>query len=852
MRLKSLRAAVRPAIAEILESRTFLAAQLAGPVRPAVRPPAPGTEPLGITLGQWHTYAQATADLQSFVASYPTLARLISIGKTVQNRDIWALEISDNVGVDEDEPEFYYQGAIHGDEPVGMENSFYLINDLLTGYGTNSRYTNLVNNMDLWFVPNINWDGYTLSSPTTSRRGNANNIDLNRNFPEWTTRSFSSNTRYLGAYGNMFDGPAPQTTLLQPETVAVMNFLQQHNFVASAVFHGGDLVVNYPWDTDSSSGANYAVHPNDALYKAMALVYSTPNAPMYANNSSPFVHGTTNGDNWYPISGGEQDWATIYTGSNQFTIELGYTKYPTATNLPTLWNNNRESMLQFMEAGNWGLRGVVTNANTGAPLFAKVTLVSPAPSPTPDTNHPATSPVFTDPDIGDYHRQLLPGTYTLKFEAPGFQTQTISGVQITGNTNDPTLTRRLTVALLPIDNVAPTVQSAGFRFDASPQSLRFTFSEPVQNLDNSDLLLQNLSTGAMVPATSINLANYDATTYTATFTFNTPGNTLPGGSYTASLNSAGVQDLSNNPLASGFNYNFLYAAGTAGNDAIYAVQGNASLLVWVNADPQTASPTYSAVFSSLNNFSVDANGGDDSLTLDSSAGDVRPAGASGFGYRLGANNETLRLRGPVAWNFATDPSGATPLLTLTLESNASATFSAVATHLAALNLSTTSSASLAAGSARRLSVGGLTIDNTSSLDLNDNGLMIKYTGASPLSSTQLRISGGAIRSSTAQANPLHNTTLGAMDSSDYESIYGPGASFAGEPISGSAVLVKYTYFGDADFNGVVNFDDYSRIDTGFSTGRSGWLNGDFDGNGIVNFDDYSLIDLAFNTQGSGL
>ena len=64
--------------------------------------------------------------------------------------------------------------------------------------------------------------------------------------------------------------------------------------------------------------------------------------------------------------------------------------------------------------------------------------------------------------------------------------------------------------------------------------------------------------------------------------------------------------------------------------------------------------------------------------------------------------------------------------------------------------------------------------------------------------------------------------------------------------------MKYTYYGDTDFNGVVNFDDYSRTDAGFNNGRTGWLNGDFDGNGIVNFDDYSLIDLAFNTQGSPL
>jgi hypothetical protein len=64
--------------------------------------------------------------------------------------------------------------------------------------------------------------------------------------------------------------------------------------------------------------------------------------------------------------------------------------------------------------------------------------------------------------------------------------------------------------------------------------------------------------------------------------------------------------------------------------------------------------------------------------------------------------------------------------------------------------------------------------------------------------------------------------------------------------------VKYTYYGDTDFNGKVNFDDYVRTDSGFNNHLSGWLNGDFDGNGVVNFDDYVLIDLAFNTQNTTL
>jgi hypothetical protein len=146
----------------------------------------------------------------------------------------------------------------------------------------------------------------------------------------------------------------------------------------------------------------------------------------------------------------------------------------------------------------------------------------------------------------------------------------------------------------------------------------------------------------------------------------------------------------------------------------------------------------------------------------------------------------------------------------------------------------------------------LAYDPGSTLDVRSNDLIVDSTGGSSLSLTQSQINGGFIISSTAQANPLHNTTLGAMEATDYRSIYGPSANFDGSPHDDSAVLVKYTYFGDTDFNGAVNFDDYSRTDSGFNQGRSGWLNGDFDGNGVVNFDDYSLIDLAFNTQGTAL
>jgi hypothetical protein len=69
------------------------------------------------------------------------------------------------------------------------------------------------------------------------------------------------------------------------------------------------------------------------------------------------------------------------------------------------------------------------------------------------------------------------------------------------------------------------------------------------------------------------------------------------------------------------------------------------------------------------------------------------------------------------------------------------------------------------------------------------------------------------------------------------------------------VLVKYTYYGDANLDGKVDGTDYSRIDASFLAEQSGpnvtgWYNGDFNYDGVVNGSDYTLIDNAFNSQGA--
>ena len=60
-----------------------------------------------------------------------------------------------------------------------------------------------------------------------------------------------------------------------------------------------------------------------------------------------------------------------------------------------------------------------------------------------------------------------------------------------------------------------------------------------------------------------------------------------------------------------------------------------------------------------------------------------------------------------------------------------------------------------------------------------------------------------------------------------------------ETIDATTTIVKYTHGGDATLDGKLNIDDYVRIDSGISSGLSGWINGDFNYDGKVNIDDYA-------------
>ncbi|MCB9015442.1 MAG: carboxypeptidase regulatory-like domain-containing protein [Lentimicrobiaceae bacterium] len=356
-------------------------------------------------IQEWDSYPTYTAYeqmMEQFAADYPSICSLHTIAVLPSGRKILAVRITDNVNIDEDEPEFLYTSTMHGDETTGYILNLRLIDYLLSNYGQNARVTNMVNNIDIWINPLANPDGTYAGGNNSvygAMRYNANYVDLNRNYPDPE------------------DGPHPDGEAWQPETIGFMNFAENHSFVMSANFHGGAEVINYPWDTWSRLAAdnNWWVMVSRE-YADTCHVNSPAGYMTYLNN------GITNGYAWYTTAGCRQDYMNYFQQCRECTIELSDTKLLQANQLPSLWNYNYRSLLNYIEQSNYGVRGIVTDTVTGEPLKAQVFIFG---------HDMDSSMVFTSLPVGDYHRLLKAGTYNLTFSAPGYNPKTINNVVVT-------------------------------------------------------------------------------------------------------------------------------------------------------------------------------------------------------------------------------------------------------------------------------------------------------------------------------------------------------------------------------------------------------------------------------------
>ncbi|MEW6685404.1 MAG: M14 family zinc carboxypeptidase [Candidatus Edwardsbacteria bacterium] len=331
-------------------------------------------------LGQYHNYAELDSVMHQIAADHSSIAKLDSLGKSVQGRWLWALKISNNPAVKQNKPRIRLIGAHHGNELISVEVPLYIANVLTDSFGISSRITDLVNNREIWIIPMMNPDGVELG-----QRWNANGVDLNRD------------------YGYMWEGEGfSDSVFSQPETRAIRQNALENTYTLSLSYHSGAVAVNYIWNYDSLRAQD----------DSLALVLSNG----YASYNGYWV---TNGWDWYQTNGDCNDFSYGTFGDIDWTIELSYDYAPPESLIDTICRENKDAILYIINKAGEGIRGVVTDAISNKPVSARINVL------------PINWPVYNDTVLGDYHRVLLPGTYDIRFAANGYVDTIVSNVPVT-------------------------------------------------------------------------------------------------------------------------------------------------------------------------------------------------------------------------------------------------------------------------------------------------------------------------------------------------------------------------------------------------------------------------------------
>tara|TARA_B100000900_G_scaffold231906_2_gene196964 strand:+ start:2483 stop:4687 length:2205 start_codon:yes stop_codon:yes gene_type:complete len=271
------------------------------------------------SMGGYYTFDEIVNNLDLvFSECSDIISQKVSIGQTYEGREIWAIKFSDNPNIDEDEAEVLYTGLHHSREPMSYMNLFYYMYWLCDNYGIDDLATKIINNRELWFIPAINPDGLVYNQTIAPGGGGMQRknmretcsstptgVDLNRNYDfMWALDDQGSsgdgcNETYRGS-----------SAFSEPETRAVRDFTNEHDFPIAFNYHSYSNLMIYPYGFDYENTV-----PQEDLQ-----TFIDYGQDMVQFNGYALGTGT---DLLYPVNGEACDW--MY-GEHQifaYTPEIG-------------------------------------------------------------------------------------------------------------------------------------------------------------------------------------------------------------------------------------------------------------------------------------------------------------------------------------------------------------------------------------------------------------------------------------------------------------------------------------------------------------------------------------------------
>jgi carboxypeptidase T len=298
------------------------------------------------------TYDELTDLLSLLQAQHPDIFSFYSLTKTYEGRDVWLVKISDNVSMNESEPQILFMGGVHGNERAGFQAVIYSLRSIVENYTSpvvNESFTlrirTIVNSTELFFIPMVNPDGIEAFTRKNSKPNNCvfgsslfRGVDINRNYDyNWEDvkihpfryivlpRSLKdlrillngSTTNYLFErtairfpvldFGSLwrqgfYSGPY---AFSENESEAVRAFIEHNNVSLCVDYHIYGEVIGYPqpW--------RYTDPLDNATFFSCAENISKINGYKLQQNH-----------NWSNLSGNYGSWAYARHRIFSFTIEL--------------------------------------------------------------------------------------------------------------------------------------------------------------------------------------------------------------------------------------------------------------------------------------------------------------------------------------------------------------------------------------------------------------------------------------------------------------------------------------------------------------------------------------------------
>ncbi|MFF4273294.1 M14 family metallopeptidase [Streptomyces sp. NPDC001536] len=313
---------------------------------------------------RYHNYAEMTSEINSVVSANSSIASTRVIGTSYQGRNIVAIKISDNVATDESEPEVLFTHHQHAREHLTVEMALYLLNELTSDYGSDSRVTNMVNSREIWIIPDLNPDGGEYDVATGSYRSWRKNrqpnsgssyvgTDLNRN---WAYRFGCCGGSSGSTSSETYRGTAAESA---PEVKVVANFVRSRvvggvqQIKAGIDFHTYSELVLWPYGyTTADTATGMTADDRNA--------FATVGGKMAASNG----YTPEQSSDLYITDGSIDDWLWGSQKIFGYTFEMypsssaGGGFYPPDEVIVRETARNRDAVLQLLENADCMYRSI--------------------------------------------------------------------------------------------------------------------------------------------------------------------------------------------------------------------------------------------------------------------------------------------------------------------------------------------------------------------------------------------------------------------------------------------------------------------------------------------------------------